>query len=103
MAPKTRPADSPPVSPPASPDLGSQQSTLVRTHDTLALVHEQMTLLNARIDAQSADAAVVAAGAGAAANTGTHVAQRRHDAQLEPSRDGHDVHTPPLLRVLSLR
>jgi hypothetical protein len=65
MAPKTRFADSPHVSPLDSPDLGSQQSFVIPIPDTLALVMEQMALLNARLDAQSADvvaaAAVVAA------------------------------------------
>jgi hypothetical protein len=61
MAPKTRSADSPHVSPPDSPDLGSQHSYIVPTRDTLALVLEQMALINARLDAQSADAIVVAA------------------------------------------
>jgi hypothetical protein len=55
MAPKTRYADSPHVSPHDFPDLGSKQSSVVPTHDTLAFVLEQMALINARLDAQSAD------------------------------------------------
>jgi hypothetical protein len=61
MAPKTRSADSPSVSPLDSHDPGCQRSSLVPTHDTLALVLEQMALINARMDAQSADVVVVAA------------------------------------------
>jgi hypothetical protein len=94
MAPKTRFADSPHVSPPASPDLGSQQSTLDHTPDGLALVLQEMALINARLDSQSADVAAVAA---AVANPDTPAAQRRHDANLEPFPDGRDVHTLPLL------
>jgi hypothetical protein len=90
MAPKTRSADSPLVSPPDSHDPSSQQSSLVPTlDDTLALVMEQMALINARMDAQLADAAFVA---NAAANP--TVAQRRRDAQREPPRDGHSVDPP---------
>jgi hypothetical protein len=78
MAPKTRSADSPLVSPPDSPNLGSQQSYVVPTPNTLALVLQQMALINACMDAQSADAGVAAA-AGAADPL---VAHRSRDAQL---------------------
>jgi hypothetical protein len=84
MAAKARCDDSPHVSPHDSPDLGSQQSYVVPTHDTLALVVEQMALIKAHLDAQSA-------AAGAAHDVVDHatdvaeplVAKRRRDAQLE--------------------
>jgi hypothetical protein len=66
MAPKTRSADSPPVTPADSHDPSSYNSTLIPTPDTLALVLEQMALINARFDAQTADAAATAAAAPAA-------------------------------------
>jgi hypothetical protein len=53
-------------------------------------VHEQMALINARLDVQSAD---VAAATTTAADHS--VAQRRRDSQLEPPRDGHSVDTLP--------
>jgi hypothetical protein len=90
MAPKTRYADSPLVSLPDSLDLGFQRS-IVPTLDILALVLEQMALINARLDAQSADAACAAAAA-----ADSLVAQRRRAAALEPSRDELPVdHLPP--------
>ena len=66
MAPKTRTVESPHVSPPNSLDLGSQHSSVVPTHDPLALVLEQMALINARLDAQSAVATAAVAAAHAA-------------------------------------
>jgi hypothetical protein len=66
MAPKTCYVDSPRVSLADSLDPGSQQSSLVPTPDTLALVVQQMALINARMDAQSAD--VVDAAAAVAAD-----------------------------------
>jgi hypothetical protein len=54
-----------------------QQCSLVLAHDTLATVLEQMALINARLDAQTADVA----GADDATDVADHpVAQRRHDA-----------------------
>jgi hypothetical protein len=58
---KTRSADSPPISPADSNDPSSQQSSITPTPNTLALVLEQMTLINARPDAQTADVAATAA------------------------------------------
>jgi hypothetical protein len=63
MAPKTRSADSPPVTPVDSHDPSSQQSSLVPVHDTLSLVLEEMALINARLDAQTADAIAIVAAA----------------------------------------
>jgi hypothetical protein len=79
MAQKTRYVDSPPDSPHASPDLGSPQSSDIPTHATLALVREQMALINARMDAKSADAAAIVAAA-----ADPSLAVRRRDAQLDP-------------------
>jgi hypothetical protein len=62
MAPKTRFSDSPLVSPHDSHDLGCQESYVVPTLDTLALVLDQMALVNARMDAQSANAVAHVAG-----------------------------------------
>jgi hypothetical protein len=93
MATKTRFADSPRASPLDSHDFGSQHSYVVPTLDTLALVLKQMALINARMNAQSADA--LAAAAVAAADP--LITQRNRDAQLEPSR--HEVpveQLPPL-------
>jgi hypothetical protein len=59
MAPKTRSADSPPATPVDSPDPSSQQSSPVPAHDTLSLVLEEMALINARMDAQRADAIAI--------------------------------------------
>jgi hypothetical protein len=98
MPPKTRFADSPHVSPLDSTDLCSQHSSVVPTPDTLALVLEQLALINARMDAQSADAADVGAAAAAFAaivDADPHVAQRRRDAQLEYPRDGPSVDSLP--------
>jgi hypothetical protein len=92
MAPNTRSADSL-VSPHDSHDLNSQHSSVVSTPNTLALVLEQMALINARLDAQSADVAVAVA---AAASAYSLVAQRRRTTALEPSRDELPVdHLPP--------
>jgi hypothetical protein len=66
MAPKTRSGDSSHVSPLDPHDLGSQHSSVVPTYDTFALDLEQMALINARRDAQSAVAAAAVAAAHAA-------------------------------------
>jgi hypothetical protein len=55
MAPKTRSVDSPHATPVDSPDPTSPRSSLVPARDTLALVLEQMELINARLDAQTAN------------------------------------------------
>jgi hypothetical protein len=94
MAPKTRSADSPPLAPAETDDLNSQQSSLAPTPDTLALVLEQMALINARLDVQTADAAAAFDVADAHAAY-THVAQRRRDAQREPPRDDRPFGLPP--------
>jgi hypothetical protein len=57
MAPIIRSTDSPPVTPADSHDPNSQESSLGHASDTLPLVLEQMALINARLDAQTADAA----------------------------------------------
>jgi hypothetical protein len=57
MAPIFRSTDSPHVTPPDSHDPSSQESSLGHASDTLPLVLEQMALINARLDAQTADAA----------------------------------------------
>jgi hypothetical protein len=61
MAPKPRSADSPPLAFADSPDSSSQHSSLDPTYDTLALVLQQMALINARLDALTADVAHAAA------------------------------------------
>ena len=91
MAPKTRSVDNPPDSPPASPDLGSPQSSVSPTPATLALVLQQMALINARLDAQSAAAAAAVAAGPVAAPADPSFAVRRHDAQLDPHRDNHSL------------
>jgi hypothetical protein len=99
MSPKTRYVDYPPDSPPASPDLGFPQSSVSPTPATLALVLKQMALINARMDAQSADApaAIVVAPADPSS------AVRRRDAQLDPLRDIHSLSllasAPPHTRI----
>jgi hypothetical protein len=82
MTPKTRSSDSPPHTPPDSLDPNSQHKSLAHVPDTLALVREQLPLINARLDAQTANVAAAVA----AANGDPHDAQRRHDAHREPSR-----------------
>ena len=69
----------PHVSPVGSPESGSHQSTLDHPPDTLALLVAQVANITARLDSQSAEGAVAAAGA----NPHPPVAQRRHDAPLE--------------------
>jgi hypothetical protein len=81
MAPKTRSADSPPDTPLDSSDPSSKKSSLALALDTLALVLEQMALINARLDAQTANTA----GTVATLVGDTPVAQRRRDAPREPS------------------
>jgi hypothetical protein len=66
MAPKTRSADSPPLAPLDSLDPSSHQSSLDPTPDTLALVLQQMALINARLDAQTVDVVVAPTTAAAA-------------------------------------
>lgn len=88
MAPKTRSVDSPPVTRADSSDPNSQQSTLVPTPNTLALVLEQIALINARLDAHAANAAVAIATVGVPE---PHVVQRLRDAQREPPRDDHSI------------
>jgi hypothetical protein len=55
MAPKTRSDDPRPHVHADTADHSSQRSSLAPTLDTLALVLEQMALINSRLDAKTAD------------------------------------------------
>jgi hypothetical protein len=93
MAPKTGSTDSHHVTPHDSPDPSSQERSLVPPHDALAFVHEQMALIIARLDAQTANAAAAAATPVA----DPLVAQRRHDAHHDPPRHEQSEDLPPPL------
>jgi hypothetical protein len=91
MAPKTRSTDSAHATLVDSLDPTSQHSSLVHVLDTLALVLEQMSLINARFDAQTANH-VLAATFIVADPTVTH---RLHDAPREPPRHEQPVELRP--------
>jgi hypothetical protein len=91
MAPKTLSTDSPLVTPAHSPDPSSQESSLVPALDTLALVLEQIAIINAHLDAHTANVAAAAASIVADPT----IAQRRHDAHCEPPRQKQPEDLPP--------
>jgi hypothetical protein len=73
MAPKTRSDDPPPHAPIDIDRHSYEQSSLAPTHDTPALVLEQMALINARLGAQATDIDV----------------QHHRDAQRNTPRNAH--------------
>jgi hypothetical protein len=90
MAAKTRSANSPADTPHDSLDPNSQQSSLAPALDTLALVLEQMALINARFDAQTANAATAVAAAVAEPHVTMRPANPR--AMSSPWNCSHHLH-----------
>jgi hypothetical protein len=96
MAPKTRSADSPSITRADSLDPSSQESSLVHALDTLAVVLEQMALINARLDARTATAADAAAAPLPTPLSRSPVAMRDTTHHVTSrSRTSHHLHHTP--------